>query len=206
MKPILLLAGVLASAGAWAADSDFYLSGSIGQTRLVYPQAALDARLQALGMTGVSSVANNNPGAYRVQLGYRLNDLWSVEGGFTSLGTVSYAASGTFAAAAARATEQAKITAWNVSGVGKFPVSQAVSLVGKVGLTRVETTDSATAPGVGMSFWVNSNVVRTGLTYGIGLNIDVNNHFAVRGDMDSYDTGTSTGRVNVFTVGLNYRF
>lgn len=206
MKKMLLLAGMLVASSTWAAESDFYVVGAIGQTRLAYPQAATDSALQAIGMTGVVSVANNNPAAYRLQLGYRLGDRWAIEAGFTDMGQVSYRATGTFAAAPALASENAKISAWNVTGVGKLPISGAVSLLGKFGLTRVETSDAAVAPGVGTTFWINSNVIRTGLTYGLGLNIDINKQFAVRGDIDSYDTGSATGRVNVWSLGLSYRF
>ncbi len=206
MKKMLLLAGILIASGASAAESNYYVVGAIGQTRLTYPQSATDAALQTIGMTGVVSVANNNPSAYRLQLGYRIDERWAIEAGFTDMGQVSYRATGTFAAAPAVASENAKISAWNVTGVGKLPVSNAVSLLGKLGLTRVETTDAAIAPGVGTAFWINSNVIRTGLTYGLGLSIDINKQFSARGDMDSYDTGTATGRINVWTLGLSYRF
>ncbi len=207
MKKMILLAGLLASGSAWA--SDFYVVGQVGQTRLVYPQVAVDARLQA-SMTApatVQSVVNNNPAASKVQLGYQLDTRWAIEAGYADLGRVSYHATGTSAGAGFTANEVARLKAWNLNAVGKIPVTDTFNLLGKIGFSRVDMTNNAVFPaGAAGASWVNSNTLTTGILYGLAVKIDINKQLAVRADMDSYDTGVATGRVNVWTLGLSYGF
>jgi opacity protein-like surface antigen len=187
-----------------------YVLGAIGQTRLAYPQAATDASIQALPAT-FSSLATNNPSAYKLQLGYKLDERWSLEGGYTDLGRVSYQATGTTTGATPfSASESVKVTAWNLNANAAFPLTESFSMLGKVGITRVELTDTATAtstlPGALAKLWLTSNTIKTGLTYGLGLKLAIDKSFLVRADVDSYDTGVSTGRIQVWTIGLGYHF
>lgn len=207
MKKMILLAGLFASTSAWA--SDFYVVGQLGQTHLVYPQVATDARLQQSlpAPTAVQSVVTNNPSAYKFQLGYQLDARWAIEAGYADLGKVSYNATGTSAGAPITASETARLKAWNINAVGKIPVSDSFSLLGKVGFSRVDMTNNAIFPiGAAGASWVNSNTLVTGITYGLAMKIDINKQLAARADMDSYDTGVATGRVNVWTLGLSYHF
>jgi OOP family OmpA-OmpF porin len=166
----------------------------------------MDARLQVAGLTGVTSVASNNPNAYKIQLGYQLDDRWAIEGGYADLGRVSYNATGTLLGATVAASEAVKMTAWNINAIGKIPVTDAVCLLGKFGFTRVEMTDNVVAPRVGAAFWINANTIKTGVTYGLAMKININKQISARADMDSYDTGVATGRVNVWTLGVSYHF
>ncbi len=208
MKKVILLAGLLASTGAWAAENDFYVLGQLGQTRLLYPQVSTDARLQQSlpAPTSLQSVVNNNPAAYKLQLGYQLDARWAIEGGYADLGQVSYNVTGTSAGIPFTAAEIARVKAWNINAIGKIPVNEHFSLLGKVGFSRVDVTNNATFPAVGVASWVNANTIKTGLTYGLAMHIEVNKQIFARADMDSYDTGVATGRINVWTLGLGYKF
>lgn len=210
MKIMMVIAGVLVSTSVCAADGDFYVLGATGQARLAYPQAATDAAIQALPAT-IASYATNNPATYKLQLGYKLDDRWSIEGGYTDLGRISYQANGTTAGPTAfSASEAIRISAWNLSAIAALPVTENFSLLGKVGATRVEVSDAvsatATMPGVLAKLWLTTNTIKSGLTYGLGLKLAIDKRFMVRTDVDSYDTGVSIGRVNVWSIGLGYHF
>lgn len=209
MKVMMVIAGLLVSTSVCAADGDFYVLGAAGQARLAYPQAATDAAIQALPAT-IASFATNNPATYKLQLGYKLDDRWSIEGGYTDLGRISYQANGTAGVTPFSASESVKISAWNLNAIAALPMTDNLSLLGKVGFSRVEVTDAvsatATMPGVLAKLWLTTNTIKSGLTYGLGLKLAINQRFMVRADVDSYDTGVSIGRVNVWSIGLGYHF
>lgn len=209
MKKIIIIAGLLASTSVWAAESDFYVLGAVGQTRLSYPQATTDAAIRALPAT-ITSTATNNPTAYKLQLGYQLDDRWSIEGGYMDLGRISYQATGTTTGVppvAISANETVKLTALNVNAVAAFPVMDSVSLLGKVGMTRMSVADTTNSalPGTLAKLWT-ANTRKTGMSYGMGLKVTIDKSFLVRADVDSYDTGAATGRVSVWSIGLGYHF
>lgn len=210
MKKMMIIAGLLASTSVCAAESDFYVLGAVGQTRLSYPQATTDAAIRALPAT-ITSTATNNPTAYKLQLGYQLDNRWSIEGGYMDLGRISYAATGTSGAppVATTASETVKLTAFNVNAVAAFPVMDSVSLLGKVGMTRMSVADTTNATGLPIGtlakLWT-ANTRKTGMSYGMGLKVAIDKSFLVRADLDSYDTGAATGRVSVWSIGLGYHF
>jgi OOP family OmpA-OmpF porin len=211
MKKVIfpLVAGLLVSTGACAADSNFYVLGGAGQTRLSYPKASTDTLVSSSLVAPLfTSSTKDNPTAYKVQLGYQIDSRWAIEAGYLSLGTISYNATGTAGAPATAfsVSQSTQLKGMNVNAIGTFPVSDAFSVSGKFGFTRIDSTISATTPQVGSTYWLSNNLIKTGVTYGAAVKFDVNKNFFVRGDIDSYDTGSSTGRFNVWTVNAGYNF
>jgi len=86
-------------------------------------------------------------------------------------------------------------------------LNDSFELLGKVGVARAKTTVSGlTATNVGTS--------RTGLTYGIGAQYNVNQNLGLRLGYDRYAVATAgsvsgiktNGNASVMTVGAVYKF
>ncbi|WP_435628338.1 outer membrane beta-barrel protein [Candidatus Ferrigenium straubiae] len=193
---------------ALATDEGFYVLGSVGQTRVSYPQAATDAALTNAGAVGVVSTASNNPTAFKLQAGYQINQNFAVEGGYIDLGKISYSATGTVGGVAGTATETDKAEAWNISAVGILPFGNSFSAIGKLGVASVRSNANAavTLAGIGTAT-LGASKSKTDLTYGLGIKYDISKNFAVRGDWDRYNTGvTGTGNISVLSLGVAYKF
>jgi OmpA-OmpF porin, OOP family len=179
MKQIktLLAIGALAVAGSAAAQqpsmSSAYIGGTIGQ---------------AESKDGCNNIANcdEKDTAWRILGGYQFNRYFAAELGYHDLGEASSPGGGVEA------------TAWELVGIGSYPIVDKLSVYGKLGLYRGELE------GLGAEE-TNSDV-----TYGVGLQYDFLKNVGVRGEWQRYSKmggGSLTETdVDVLSVGVVYRF
>lgn len=190
-----LLLSTAVAAPAFAADNGFYVLGAVGQTTN-FSKTTTDSDLIALGVTGLVSSANSTDTAYKLQAGYQLNTNFAIEGGYVDLGKFTYNATATNVAGAIGIT--AEVSVWNLSAVGILPLGNQFSALGKLGVAEVRSSCSSTAN------VTTSCPSKTDLTYGLGVKYDLTSAVSLRGDWDSYKT--SGDRLNVWTVGVGYKF
>jgi OmpA-OmpF porin, OOP family len=178
MKSIQALVAIaaLAFAGSVAAQtpslSSAYVGGSIGQSDFKD------------GCSGIADCDEKDT-AWRILGGYQFNRHFAAELGYHNLGEVS--AGG----------ESVEGTAWELVGIGAYPIVDKFSVYGKLGLYRGELE------GAGID---ESN---TDLTYGAGLQYDFLKNVGVRGEWQRYSKmggGDDETDVDVLSVGLVYRF
>jgi OOP family OmpA-OmpF porin len=178
MKFIRALLGVaaLSLAGAAAAAPDLssvYAGGTIGQAK--YKD----------GCAGLNDCDDKDT-AWRLLAGYQFNRYFAAEVGYHDLGEAS---------ASAGTTEG---NAWELVGIGAYPIVDKLSVYGKLGAYRGELE----GPGGKES---NSDV-----TYGAGLQYDLVRNVALRGEWQRYSKmgGGNTGEtdLDVLSVGALYRF
>jgi OOP family OmpA-OmpF porin len=168
------------------ADRGWYVGGSLGQS------TAEDA-CDGLGGTGIS--CDDEDTAWKFFGGYQLNRNFAVELGYTNFGEISLSAFGL--------SETIEATAWELVGVGSFPVADRFSLYGKLGFYRAETEDRT-------NFGFSADETNTGLTFGIGARYDFTQTIGVRAEWQKYsdvgggDIGESD--LDVLSVGLVVRF
>ena len=173
----LLAIGTLAFAGTVSAQtpglSSVYIGGTLGQSE--YKD----------GCTGVASCDEKDT-AWRLLAGYQFNRYFAAELGYHDLGSVS----------APGASVDG--TAWELVGLGAYPVFEKVSLYGKLGVYRGELEAPA------------AKETNSDLTYGIGLQYDVLKSLGVRGEWQRYSKlgGGAIGEtdVDVLSAGVVYRF
>jgi OOP family OmpA-OmpF porin len=78
----LAAAAILATVIATPAlAEDFYVLGSLGRSSVDIDQSAIDADLTDVGVTNLSSSLDKHDTGYKLQLGYRFNRYFAVEGG-----------------------------------------------------------------------------------------------------------------------------
>jgi OOP family OmpA-OmpF porin len=128
-----------------ADDSGAYILGAVGVSRVSIDKAAFDDTLNSVPVTGLSSTTDERDTGYKLQLGYKLNQNFAIEGGYVDLGEFAYNAS--FTGGTAKAT--VKASGWNLVAMGILPLGDTYSLLGRAGMihAKLDATASATGPG-----------------------------------------------------------
>lgn len=122
--------------------------------------------------------------------GYQINSMFSVEGGFRTLGQ-------------SRGTGSTiKGKTWEAVGVAAWPVEEGLSVYGKLGLARsVVKADGALLP---------NKETTLGPTFGLGAQVDLTKSMAVRAEFQVYHglggTTLPKGDVDTVTLGILWRF
>ena len=137
-----------------------------------------------------------------MQFGYQFNPNFAVEGGYVSLGKVSYHTT-TSTSATGDATNT--INAWNATAVGIWPLQNSWSLLGKLGLAYVRSSDSSSSNWNGV-YSFSKDESKKDLTYGLGVKYDFTDAFFMEAGLDNYKSGTQFGRLNVWSVGAGVKF
>ena len=153
------------------------------------------------------SLGNGKPGAtpgalglskkaefiYGGLAGYQYNKNLAVEAQFTGLGKATDVAGNSI-----------KADALSLSAVGILPLDDSFELLGKLGVASTKTKSSGLATNLGTT--------RTGVTYGIGAQYNVNHNLGLRLVWDRYSVATSNAGVktntnaNVVAVAAVYKF
>jgi OmpA-OmpF porin, OOP family len=182
----LLGAGVALSAStAFAqarmaqADTAWYAGGSFGQSE---------------GKCNIAGCDEKDT-AWKILGGYQIDRNWSVEAGYTDLGEIS--------------APNLKIatTAFDLVGVGTFPLANQFSVLAKLGLYSGEMEVTSTLPGG------SGKKTTTGLTFGVGVQYDFNRNLGVRAEWTGYNKVkapqsaiTGESNIDVLSAGVVYKF
>jgi OOP family OmpA-OmpF porin len=144
------------------------------------------------GVTGCKDTAT----MYRIAGGYQFVPMWGAE--------VSYAAYGKESAGTLGAVSvDWQLSGLQVSGTGTFPLGDAFSLIGKLGIARTEI--KLTGGGASVS------ATSTKVAYGIGAQYDFTKSVAVRAQYEGLGTvgdanTTGTSKVTLLSAGVVYKF
>src|SRR3954447_23334625 len=132
--------------------------------------------------------------AYRIFGGYKFHPNIAVEGGYSPLGETS------------GSNVTAEANAWDIVGLGIFPLGNNFSIFGKLGFYNAELKLGGAASG---------KKTTTDLTYGIGGQYDLNRNLGLRVEWQRYSgvkapdvAGGSGGDtdIDVLSVGALWRF
>ena len=186
---------------------DVYLVGSVGLSKVNIDTAAFDTALTNAGAVGVRSTTDDSDTGYKLQVGYKFNPNFAIEGGYIDFGKVSYSA--TFTGGSANAS--AKASGWNVDAVGILPINDAFSLFGKVGLIDAKVDVSVSATGPGGSASGSANTTKWRGTYGLGGTYDFTKNVGMRVEYERFSElgdSNNTGKSNVdlYSLGVVYKF
>jgi OmpA-OmpF porin, OOP family len=116
---------------------------------------------------------DNKDSAWRVFGGFQVSRHFSVELGYANLGEATF----DFGAGD---TASVEFSAWDLSAIGAFPIGP-VSIFGRLGLFRASV--EAREP----LFGIDEEDTDTGLTYGVGVQYDVNKNLGVRAEWQRYN-------------------
>lgn len=200
---ILAIAAACVSAPA-AAQSNFYVLGSLGRSTIDVDARAVNIYSASVGLVPVSTAPSDNDTAYKLQVGYRLTPMWSVEGGYTSLGTADYIHTSTTATVKGRK----KADLFNIDLVGTVQINPVWSVHGRLGAYRWETNSDMPALGGGL-VGVRDNGYD--LKLGAGLQYEINKNVAIRTEIERFNgigdqSTTGDSKVNMFSIGAVLKF
>ena len=186
---------ILVATPAWSQDAGFYLGASIGQSR------AKDFCDDSGGFS-----CDDKDTAWKLFGGYQFNRHLAVEAGYTDLGEVG--ASGVLSGVSVRGTVE--VTAFELMGVGSFPVMDRFALYGKLGVYRAETEQSVTGTLGTITVTDNASENNTDLTFAFGARFDITRNLGIRAEWQRYlDVGggeIGEDDVDVLSVGVLWRF
>ena len=199
MKSAIAVFAVTASAFALPAaaqpnTSAFYLGAGIGQSK---------AKDWCSGTGGTGISCDDKKTAWKAFGGYQFNRYLSAELGYANLGK--------FTASFGSATDEAKVTAWELSAIGAWPVmADRLSIFGRLGAYRAKVKEDIN---IGGSASHDNNDV----TLGFGLQYDFTRNLGVRGEWQRYQKvgggdvalGAGTGEksnLDVFGISALWRF
>ena len=165
-----LALALLAGSTAWA--EGFYAGAGIGLTKIEDEEG------------GVSF--DDTPLGFKLIAGYDFTENFAIEGSYVNSGEGEDSIMGV--------DVEAELTAFTVSAVGLLPVSDTVTLFGKLGLYTGESEVTA--------FGISADDDEDGLTVGGGLRFKMNDQFSLRGEFDWYDTDLDT----LWSIGVGFQY
>jgi opacity protein-like surface antigen len=137
--------------------------------------------------------SDNKDTAYGINAGSYINNNLGMELGFTDFGKIN------------RAGGTTKAQGFNLSMVGRLPLSPQFNLLGKLGATY-DRTDVSASPLSGVA---SGKETGFGVSYGLGAEYAFNPKMSAVLQYDAHDmkfVGTGNDRVSATTVGLRYKF
>lgn len=153
-----------------------------------------------------STNLDDENGAYKLQLGYQLNENFAIEGGYVDLGKTEF----TYSITDSIDTQTGKISwdnkGWNLDGVLILPVNAGVSLFGKLGLIRAETKIKETDSIYGDS---SDTVTKTRPNFGVGVAYNFYRGLSARLEAERFFRLAQSGSkmdIDLYSLGVSYHF
>jgi OOP family OmpA-OmpF porin len=188
MKSAVAVLGLAAAAFALPAAaqmnmSAFYVGATIGQSKF---KDACEGTT-----SGVS--CDDKDTAWRLLAGYQFHPNFAAEIGYHNFGEAKASGFG--------AEAKAKATAWELVGLGIWPVANQFGIYGKFGLHHSEVKFES-------NVGVNDKTTGNGTTFGAGLQWDVMPALGLRAEWQRYQKvgGESDNKLDVLSLGGVWRF
>jgi len=226
MKKSVVFCSLLAAAVSAHAESGFYVLGSVGQSR--FDEGRVKREIERYvapdaGETYSASVDKSDTG-YKLQLGYQFNDNFAIEGGYVDLGELGY--KGRLAGEdddytyAGSLKGKREVTGFNLDALLILPVNAGFSIFGKVGVvaakvkttldySEVDTYQNGDIESGSMKLY-SENGTKVKAHFGVGVSYQFAQGLSVRVEAERFnkvgDSDTIEGDVDLYSVGLAYRF
>ena len=203
----LAVLAALASQFAVAADSGWYVGGNVGQSRTKIDNPRIAAQLLGAGLTTTSIANNDRDTGYKIFAGYKISKTFAIEGGYFNLGRFGYVAT---TVPAGTLAGNIKLQGLNLDGVATLPITDQLSVFGRLGLNYAQARDSFSSTGA-VLVPTNPNPSKNQINYkfGAGLQYDFTHALGMRLEAERYrinDAVGNRGDVDLLSVGLVYHF
>lgn len=181
-------------------DLGWYVGGNIGIS-----DTNIDEDKITKNLINPSYTDDDSDLGYKLFGGYQFNKYFALEGGYFNLGKFDYALS----AFGGTKNGSLKVTGLNLDAVGILPITEDFSAFGRVGANYAQVKDSFST--TGSLSMPDANPDKNALNYkfGAGLQYAITDAVGIRLEAERYrinDAVGNSGDINLFSVGLTYRF
>lgn len=209
-----VMLGVAALVAAVAApaiaqdSSGWYAGANVGRTDATIDDERITRGLLGQGLATSSIEDRDHDHGYKVFGGYRINRNFAVEAGFFDLGSFGYTAR---TIPAGSLTGDIRVKGLNLDLVGILPITDKLSVTGRVGATSTRTTGRFSSTGAATVPYADASPSQRSTNYkvGAGLMYDFTQAWAMRVEAERYrirDAVGNKGHADMVSVGLVYRF
>jgi OOP family OmpA-OmpF porin len=201
--------GVTTASSSWAQaqESGYFYGGlGVGQTRAKIDEARISAGLLGAGLTTSGFARDERDTGYKVFGGYQLSRNFALELGVFDLGKFKFNAT---TVPAGTLNGQLKVQGFNLDLVGTLPLTERLSLLGRIGGTSARTRDQFTGSGAVAVLNPSPHQRANNYKFGGGLQYEISPAFLVRGEAERYrinDAVGNRGDVNMLSVSLVFPF
>jgi OOP family OmpA-OmpF porin len=204
-KLFLALSAMLVVTSTQAADTGFYVGGSLGQSSANnFSGSDVDAELLSTYAITASTSTDDSDMGWKLFAGYRFMKYLAVEGAYTDLGKFT-ATSTVTSPSAGVVNTSLKANTWTLSALGILPLGDGFSLFGRAGVSFWNTDVSATGSGGGGGGVSSASDNGTDWVYGLGAAYNFTDNLSVRGEWESYDFGGGDD-ADLWSAGISWNF
>ena len=191
---------------AQAPTSGWLIGGNVGQANYMIDDNKIGVGLTAAGIAGNIITDTRTDTGYKLFGGYQFNKNFALEGGYFDLGTAGFDA---VTSPTGTLRGRLQLRGLNLDAVGFLPVTEKLSLLGRIGANYAEARDSFSGTGAVKVSNPNPSYNEINAKLGVGLEYAFTKSLALRGEVERYrvnDAVGARGDVDLFSVGLVYRF
>lgn len=188
----------------WA-DSAWYVGGSLGQARAAIDDKRLARSLTANGAALTSFTTDERDRGFKLLVGKQLNRYFALEAGYFDLGRFGFDATTT---SNGKLRGEAGFRGVNLDLVGQLPLTQRLSLLGRVGAQYARTSTHFSGNLLAGVTNPNAREHKTNAKVGLGLEYKLSEALALRGEVERYrisDAVGNRGDVDLLALSLVYK-
>jgi OOP family OmpA-OmpF porin len=189
----------------WA-NSAWYVGGGIGQSRANIDEDRLTRSLTANGATLNTFTKDERDLGFKLFVGKQLNQYFALEAGYFDLGKFDFAAT---TSGNGTLRGEAGFRGVNLDLVGQLPLTQRLSLLGRVGAQYAKTNTHFSGNRLNAVTNPNPSERKLNAKVGLGLEYKLSEALALRGEVERYrlnDAVGNRGDVDLASVSLVYKF
>ena len=188
----------------WA-NSAVYVGASVGQSKSHQDDQAVVRTLTGSNTFNTFSNDQKDRG-FKLFVGKQLNQYFAIEGGYFDLGKFDMAA--TVPALGRGIAGETRYRGVNLDLVGQLPLSQRISLLGRIGGQYTRTGTSFSGPAIAVPNNRYSGDSDFGPKAGLGLEFKLSEALAIRAEAERSRVNDAIGRrgnVDLYSIGLVYK-
>lgn len=211
----VMTASLLAAQAAQAQDNTFinpdwansawYIGAGVGQSRATIDEPRLRASLAANGETVTGFSKDQRDTGYKLFVGRQLNQYVAVEAGYFDLGKFDFKSS---TSGNGVLNGEAGFRGVNLDLLGQLPLSQRLSLLGRVGMHYTKTNTEFSGNRLLGSTNTHASERKLNAKLGLGLEYKFSEALALRGEVERYrlnDAVGNRGDADLYSVSLVYK-
>ncbi|MBB5608349.1 MULTISPECIES: OmpA family protein [unclassified Janthinobacterium] len=188
----------------WA-NSAWYIGAGVGQSRATIDEPRLRASLAANGESVTGFSKDQRDTGYKLFVGRQLNQYFAVEAGYFDLGKFDFKST---TSGNGVLNGEAGFRGVNLDLLGQLPLSQRLSLLGRVGMHYTKTNTEFSGNRLLGSANTQASERKLNAKLGLGLEYKFSEALALRGEVERYrlnDAVGNRGDADLYSVSLVYK-